>query len=109
MFGIPGFVGVIWVMMLFVMSFLIALEQVFLLPTPIACSAAIGRVNWLHFILGSVFLLELCLLSFICGSKDICVSAKMRVVCAAGFSLAKVSEYTRPLGATLNLINLIES
>ena len=57
----------------------IAFLHVFLEPTPIACSAAMGSVNRLVLMLVGVCLLELCRLSLFLGSKVIWVRAKMRV------------------------------
>ena len=76
----------------FCMSMSIALIQVFLEPTPMACSAAMGIVMKFDIMYAGFFLFELWRLSGSLCSKCSSPRAKMSVVCAVGLSLANSSE-----------------
>lgn len=86
--GLPTDSLLCLIIILYCMSVFIALVQVFLEPTPIACSAAIGRVKRFDIICVGMCLLWMCRLSFCLGSKCICASANISVDCAGGFRFA---------------------
>lgn len=107
--GLPVVLFLCLMIILYFTRVLMAFEQVFLEPTPMACSAARGIVNRLEIICGGCGLFSTRRLSTCLCSNRNCARAKMRVDCAGGLRSVNSLENSRPFGRTLKVINSSES